>query len=32
MPEWSFDSLEAAEWQAFRMRWEAVTGQALPDR
>jgi hypothetical protein len=25
-----FASLEAAEWHAFRMRWEAVTGQSLP--
>jgi hypothetical protein len=25
-----FTSVEAAEWHAFRMRWEAVTGQPLP--
>lgn len=25
-----FTSLEDAEWEAFRMRWEAVTGQPLP--
>jgi hypothetical protein len=25
-----FTSLEAAEWHAFRMRWEAVTGRAMP--
>jgi hypothetical protein len=25
-----FTSLEDAEWHAFRIRWEAVTGQALP--
>ena len=25
-----FGSLEAAEWHAFRMRWEAVTGQPMP--
>lgn len=24
-----FTSLEAAEWHAFRMRWEAVTGHVL---
>ena len=24
-----FTSLEAAEWHAFRMRWEAVTGEKL---
>jgi N,N-dimethylformamidase len=29
-PDLAFTSLEAAEWHAFRMRWEAVTGQALP--
>jgi hypothetical protein len=25
-----FGSREAAEWHAFRMRWEAVTGEPLP--
>ena len=30
-PDLTFDSLEAAEWHAFRMRWEAVTGEALAD-
>ena len=25
-----FGSLEDAEWHAFSVRWEAVTGQALP--
>jgi len=25
-----FTSLEDAEWHAFRVRWQAVTGQALP--
>jgi hypothetical protein len=25
-----FASLEEAEWHAFRARWEAVTGRALP--
>jgi hypothetical protein len=25
----TFDSLEAAEWYAFRLRWEAVTGESL---
>ena len=29
-PDHVFTSLEAAEWHAFRVRWEAVTGQALP--
>ena len=29
-PDVVFTSLEAAEWHAFRVRWEAVTGQALP--
>jgi hypothetical protein len=28
-PEQTFTSLEAAEWHAFRLRWQAVTGQAL---
>jgi N,N-dimethylformamidase len=28
-PEQAFTSLEAAEWHAFRLRWQAVTGQAL---
>ena len=31
LPDLTFDSVEAAEWQAFRMRWEAVTGEALAD-
>ena len=30
-PDRVFTSLEAAEWYAFRLRWEAVTGQSLPD-
>jgi len=30
MPGAVFTSLEAAEWHAFQMRWEAVTGQAMP--
>jgi hypothetical protein len=30
-PDRVFPSLEAAEWYAFRVRWEAVTGQSLPD-
>jgi N,N-dimethylformamidase len=30
-PDRVFDSLEAAEWHAFRARWEAVTGEALPE-
>jgi hypothetical protein len=25
-----FTSLEEAEWHAFQIRWEAVTGHALP--
>jgi hypothetical protein len=25
-----FASPEAAEWHAFRLRWEAVTGEGLP--
>ena len=25
-----FDSLEAAEWAVFRLRWETITGQPLP--
>ena len=29
-PERVFASLEDAEWHAFRVRWEAVTGRALP--
>jgi N,N-dimethylformamidase len=29
-PDLVFKSLEAAEWHAFRMRWEAVTGAPLP--
>jgi hypothetical protein len=30
IPDAVFTSLEGAEWHAFRMRWEAVTGRAMP--
>jgi hypothetical protein len=30
IPHAVFTSLEAAEWHAFRMRWEAVTGRTMP--
>ena len=29
LPGLTFTSVEAAEWHAFRLRWEAVTGQTL---
>jgi hypothetical protein len=30
LTEPTFSSVEDAEWHAFRVRWEAVTGQTLP--
>ena len=30
LPGGVFASVEAAEWHAFRLRWEAVTGRPLP--
>jgi hypothetical protein len=26
----TFDSIEAAEWHVFKLRWEQLTGRALP--
>lgn len=28
--DWTFTSLEDAEWAVFKIRWKAITGQAVP--
>lgn len=30
-PEKSFTSINDAEWHVFKIRWQVLTGQALPD-
>jgi hypothetical protein len=31
-PDRIFTSLEDAEWAAFKMRWEAITGRKIPEQ